>query len=227
MTAAMVLFIAAWSYWPAGAAQAATLEMLDALDAPRISHPDWSPDGSQLAVTLWPAEAMPEEGALEGTSVARIALGPDGTFGAPEVLVGPGQPDETLCFAVYSPSGTHIAYLSFKGKLRDGKEAALWVTPVAGGAAALVVSGKPMKDVAKALQLEAAAPLWWPSGDDGSLAWLTVSAQGPLTGKTPQLYLLPVNEMARAGGASAEMPGVWLPFQDPSVPNRWPARAPQ
>ncbi len=202
------------------------LDALDAKDAPRVSHPDWSPDGSHLVVTLWPAAFMADEGALEGTSLARIAVGPDATFSAPELLVGPAQPDETLCFPAYSRAGTWIAYLRFKGKLRDKKEAALWITPSAGGPAAPVVHEKPMKDAKKALQLEPAAPVWWPSEDGDGLAWLTVSAQGPLTGKTPQLYLLPVNEAALTEGASAEASGVWLPFQDPEVPSRWPARAP-
>ena len=111
----------------------------DLPDERRVSHPDWSPDGRYLAVTLWPADAMPDEEALEGSSLARLPVAIDGTLGAPELLVASSKRDETLAFPVHSRDGAWLAYLQFKGKLRDGKEGKLWAVRSTGGEPSLRV----------------------------------------------------------------------------------------
>jgi hypothetical protein len=193
----------------------------------RVSHPDWSPDGAYLAFTLWPSDAKASAAAeVEGSSVARVAVGLKSNFGVPELLVTSTKPDETFCFPAYSRDGTTLAFMQFKGKLRDAKEGTLWVTTSAGGPMQTVLNGAPMKAADKGLELEPAMPIWWPSDSTG-FEWLTVAARGPLTGKDPQLYVLPVRRLELEDGASTETPGIWLPFQDPMGASSWPAFAAQ
>jgi|GEM_PF-3780200 len=216
-------------------ARAGSLALLDAddgsllpggaADAVRVSHPDWSPDGRFLAVTLWPSDAMPDEQELTGSSIARLPVALDGSLGAPELLASASKPDDTLAYPVHARDGDALAYVQLKGKLRDAKEVRLWLVNASGGAPTALTDATmgPMKPAPNTgFTLAASTPIWLPS-EDASLAWLVFAAEGPLAAPHAQLWLLPVSTPPDATGPATP---VWLPFQDDTTDNAWPDLAP-
>ncbi len=192
---------------------------------PRVSHPDWSSDGRFLAVTLWPSDAMPDEMALQGTSLGRIPVSVDGALETSELLLAPSKKDQTLAFPSYSRDGGWLAYVQVKGKLRDGKEATLWLLPAAGGTP--VALQRSASDPPKAeASVQLAAPAWLPSSDP-TLEWLVFSSArassltAPAMGRQ-QLWITPVDKSLAAQGMDPSGPAVWIPFQAADSSNARP-----
>lgn len=191
-----------------------------------VSHPDWSPDGRFLAVTLWPMDAVLDELALEGTSLGRIAVALDGSLAAPEVLLASSKRDETLAFPSYARDGNWLAYVQLKGKLRDAREPALWLMPSAPGRAPLrlqrALADKPKDDTTASLT----APTWLPGAEAG-VDWL-LFASGRAAGfeaqamGQQQLWITPVDKALAQQALDPSGPALWLPFQAADAHNTNP-----
>ncbi len=89
-------------------------EFLDGLGA---THPEWSPDGSQIAVTLAPHDAFAQEddGSWDTWSVKQGGIGllpyNDGAFGPVQTVVPIGD-SEINGFPTFSPDGKWLAFVS-------------------------------------------------------------------------------------------------------------------
>lgn len=81
------------------------------------THPDWSPDGSFVAVAL--SSRRPGNKSVQGSSLARIPVLADNLFGAPEILVPSAADSDTLYFPSYSPDSRWIAFVRGEGNSKD------------------------------------------------------------------------------------------------------------
>ena len=89
------------------------------LGGQRATHPEWSPLGDQVAITVAPADAFSfdDEGQRWNTwSVVKGAIGllpveAGDTFGPVEIVV-PESPDELHSFPTFSPDGQWLAFVS-------------------------------------------------------------------------------------------------------------------
>jgi hypothetical protein len=188
----------------------------------RVSHPDWSPDGRFIALTLWPT-GMPApdqdnngDKSVTGSSIARVRVALDGSLAAPEVLVAAMAKDETLLFPSYSPDGAWIAFERAKGASKEAKEASLWLVAADGGKPiALARATATAKGAPRAVD---SMPTWMPAGEPDRY-WLLFSstrARGShvLAAGQEQLFLSAVDGAAAMRGEDPSQAPFWLPSQD-------------
>jgi len=71
---------------------------------------------------------------VQGTSIARMSVHGDGTFGAPEVLRASADgSQDTLFFPSYSPDSKWIAFVRATGKSKDNVTSVISLLPAGGG----------------------------------------------------------------------------------------------
>jgi len=94
------------------------------------THPDWSPLGSSIAVTL------ANKGGDKQTEEGSIAVIPytDGAFGEPQVLVPSAGDKDNNFFPSFSPDARFIAYVNATGGSQEATGARLRLVEVATGA---------------------------------------------------------------------------------------------
>jgi hypothetical protein len=194
----------------------------------RVGHPDWSPDGRFIAVTLWPAKAGADEQGLEGSSLARLAVGLDGSLASPEVLVPSSKDDDTLAFAAYSPDGAWLAFERMKGKLKDAREARLWLVSASGGEALELGRAQPRDPKPESGTQH--QPRWFSLGHPAD-AWLAFSSSRPvgnhaLTKDQRQLWITPIDLALAGRGIDPSGLALWLPFQALDASNEHAVFAP-
>jgi hypothetical protein len=182
-------------------------------DAIRVGHPDWSPDGRSLSVTLWPEKGPADEQALEGSSLARIAVALDGALSAPEVLLASSKPDETFAFASHSPDGAWLVFERLRGKLGDAREAGLWMVASAGGTPLPLTLGAPSEPKPKPTGSQ--QPRWLQAAGSPWLVFVSSRAlDGRMLAKDQrQLWLAPMFLEQARKGQDPSGPALWLPFQ--------------
>ena len=89
------------------------------LDGLAATHPEWSPDGSQIAVALVPPDtfAKEDDGSWDTWSIKQGGIGVlpynDGAFG-PAKLIVPVGTDEINGFPTFSPDGKWLAFVTGK-----------------------------------------------------------------------------------------------------------------
>ncbi|MDX2019385.1 MAG: hypothetical protein SF187_04030 [Deltaproteobacteria bacterium] len=148
------------------------------LGATLATHPDWSPNGTQVVFST---------GKGDSPAAASLAVIPfmNGAWGAVKVLLAatattkpvkgmPPPPGGSNLFPMHSPDSQWIAFSRGKGGHGD-LSAQLWVMPSAGGAPIELVNANRVVSNAMGDGLtENSQPTWAPSGD---LLWVAFNSQ--------------------------------------------------
>jgi WD40-like Beta Propeller Repeat len=178
------------------------------------THPDWSPDGSSVAVAL--TSMMPNDKDVNGASIALLPFA-NGAFGPPQVLVATTGMDNAY-FPRWSPDGTFIAYVHATTSSHAAMSAELELVAATGGPSIVLAN-------ASGTNLADTMPTWAPAR--GSLAWLAFSSARPYGSVMPmqqaQVWVAGVDLAgASATGADPSFAAFWLPCQDVTVLNNNP-----
>ncbi len=180
-----------------------------------LTHPDWSPDGSLVAVTV--ALGHQHDVEIYGGRIAVMAHLGDGTFGPVEVLVAPEEPYQAF-YPTFSPDGRWIAFNQSSGNAYDDPDAELWVVSVDGG--------EPVRlDAANQEgELTNSWPRWAPLPDDDVL-WLAFSSRRPYglqVDGEPQVWISAFDPARAEAGEDPSWPAFWLPGQSVAHNNHRP-----
>ena len=184
----------------------------------KATHPDWSPDGSYVAVALSSDISNME---IKGGAIARIPYS-EGVFGAPEILV-PGSATNNNYFPKWSPDGRFIAYVNATTGSRTATSADLHVIRADGGTPIeLRLANHRVGGVDDVPGLANTMPSWGPS--TGDIAWLSFASTRPYGGIMPnadrgQIWITGL-DLEREGDPS--FASFWLPSQDVRVLNNNP-----
>lgn len=182
--------------------------------------PEWSPDGTELVVTL-----SPEPDAQWSVRSGKIAVLPynGGSWGPAQVIVA----DELMNFyPSYSPDGRWIAFSSSpKGASLisyDQSQARLRLVSRDGGAVHEL--GKATQAVGKASTWPKFAPF---EQADGKVLFITFNSKidyglllknSVLSERRPQLWFAAI-DLRKLGSGDPSFAPVWLPFQDTAQNN--------
>jgi hypothetical protein len=198
-----------------GAAQPVAID----LGGKFASHPDWAPDGHHVAIS-YTATAMKDNKAVQGTSIARMAVGKDGTFAAPEVLLASSDDSQdTLFFPSYSPDSKWIAFVHATGKSKDNLTSVISLLPAGGGdPIPLTRMNERVSDADGVTGIGNSMPTWAPSTkpDIFWLAFSSVRAYGDVipAGGHDQLWAVAIDPTRIGTGKDPSFAAFWLPFQD-------------
>jgi hypothetical protein len=175
------------------------------------THPDWSPLGDRLAITLGTKGGDKE---VEGGAIAVLAY--DGAaFGPAEVVVPNEAPDDNHYFPSFSPDGRYLAFVRTKGKSRDSKRSVIQLYAFDDGRVIDLPRLNSRENNADApTDLGNSMPVWAPSVDAGVyfLAFSSLRAYGSLRArdkKVDQLWIAAVDPTLEDPGYAA----FWAPFQ--------------
>ena len=183
------------------------------------SHPDWSPDGRFVAVS-YQAKGKLNNKEVKGSSIARLAVLEDGTFGPPEILVQSAGDDDTLSFPAHSPDSRWIAFARSRGKSKDNVTAELFVVAADGQSApiALARANHRVRDQDDVPDTGSIMPTWAPStrADTFWLAFSSVRDYGEqrVGAERDQLWAAAIDPERIAQGQDPSYAAFWLPFQD-------------
>jgi hypothetical protein len=184
----------------------------------KATHPDWSPDGTAVAVAL-SADISNME--IKSGSIARIPYR-DGMFGAPEILV-PAAPMSNNYFPRWSPDGKFLAYVSAKTGSRGAISAELRLIRAEGGTPIpLRMASHRIAGVDDAPDLANTMPSWGPP--TGDVSWLSFASARPYGAIMPaaargQIWIAAL-DLTRVDDPS--FAAFWLPSQDVRVLNNNP-----
>ncbi|HTQ03079.1 MAG TPA: hypothetical protein VMI54_04455 [Polyangiaceae bacterium] len=176
------------------------------------THPDWSPLGDQVAVTLGGkgGDKQTEHGAIAVLPFANDA------FDAPEVLVTPVSDDDDDFFPSFSPDARFIAYVEASGPSEDAPSAELRLVEVATRTVfALTRLNQRVNGADGTTGVGNSMPTWAPSDPAGTY-WLAFSSLRayadvrPQDPKQDQLWIAGIDPTLPDPGFSA----FWAPFQN-------------
>jgi hypothetical protein len=182
------------------------------------THPDWSPDGSQIAVAIAVGRETKNK-SVEGTSLARMVVQSDGTFGPPETIVAAEDDGETLAFPAHSPDSRWIAFVRTSGKSKDSEKAELYVVRADGSAPPILLErlNRVVRNEAGIVDIGNSMPTWAPSTRP-TINWLAFSSlrdYGDVLVGTDrdQLWAAAIDLDMAAAGVDPSRPAFWMPFQ--------------
>ena len=178
------------------------------------THPDWSPLGDRVAVTL------ADKGGDKQTEGGSITLIPfhDDTFGDPEILVANDKDSDkdNNFFPSFSPDGRFIAYVNAQGGSQEASSARLRLVEVATGVRnELTRLNERVQSQDGVDGIGNTMPTWGPLGAAGTY-WLSFSSlraysdvrlQDP---KQDQLWIAGLDPSLEDPGYAA----FWAPFQN-------------
>ncbi|MCC7540473.1 MAG: PD40 domain-containing protein [Deltaproteobacteria bacterium] len=190
------------------------------------THPDWSPDGRfvALAYVAPGADGRPAGRVgnkdVQASSLARLPVMPDGTFGEPEVLLESTGPEDTIFFPSYSPDSRWIAFVRATGKSKDNATSALYLLRADGTGEPILVtrSNERVGDQDGVTGIGNTMPTWAPSTTP-EIFWLAFSSlrdYGAILVGTErdQLWAAAIDPAAIERGEDPGYAAFWLPFQD-------------
>jgi hypothetical protein len=179
-----------------------------ALGTLKGTHPDWSPDGTNVVFATGDGDAP------AGASIATIPYTNPG-WGAPSVLV-PAAGGLTNLFPMYSPDGKWIAFSRGKGGHGD-LAAQLFVVGAGAGSAPveLVNANRVVNNQLGNGQTENSQPTWAPPGD---FEWVAFNSKRPYgvvipQGGLQQLWVAAVDKSKLGTGQDPSFPAFRLQFQ--------------
>lgn len=187
----------------------------------KASHPDWSPDGSQVAVSMSNEVTNTE---VRNGAIAVIPYN-QGAFGAPVIVVPAGGMASNI-FPRWSPDGRFLAYVNTRGPGRAPKAAELRLVSAAGGTPLqLALANRRVTGSADLRDLGNTMPWWGPS--QGKVAWLAFTSARPYGALLPTI----AQEQIWIAGVDLTRPddpsfaAFWLPSQDVRTANSNPVWA--
>jgi hypothetical protein len=183
------------------------------LGALKGTHPDWSPDGKQVAFATGDGDAP------NGASIALLPF-QNGTWGAPTKIVDPPlmgtKPMGTNLFPMHSPDGRWIAFTRGAKGGHGDLTYQLWTVAAAGGTPVeLVNANRVVSNQLTDGTHENAQPTWAPPGDYHWVAFNSVRPYGVVLPKgTQQIWVAAVDPTKLAqGGVDPSYPAFRLQFQ--------------
>ncbi|HEY5925374.1 MAG TPA: hypothetical protein VIV11_27005 [Kofleriaceae bacterium] len=188
------------------------------------THPDWSPDGTYVAVAL--TSQVPTSTDVRTASIARIPYN-DGAWGTPEILVS-GSMMSNNYFPRYSPDGSYLAYVNATTASQGAVSAELRIVPAAGGMARrLRIASHRLGTIDDVPDLASSMPAWAPKGINampGDRTWLAFVSARPYGAVLPtagrgQIWVTSVDLESTGDPSTAAF---WLPCQDSTVRNSNP-----
>jgi hypothetical protein len=181
-----------------------------------VTHVDWSPDGTMIAMTATSGNHPLDWVIGAGRIVVMDHLG-DGTFGPARTLYA-APTGQVAYYPAFSPDGAWVAFNLSAEDGYDDATAQLWVASVDGSVVL------PLTSANHGEGLYNSWPRWGPLPDD-DIMWLAFSSRrtyGNRTSGNPQVWITAFDgEAARAGG-DPSWPAFWLPGQDPGQGNHIP-----
>jgi hypothetical protein len=176
------------------------------------THPDWSPLGDRVAVTL---ASKGGDKQTEGGSIALIPFHDD-TFDEPQVLPHANVDKDNNFFPSFSPDGRFIAYVTAQGGSQEATSARLRLVELATGVVnELTRLNERVKNEDGIDGLGNTMPTWGPLGKAGTY-WLTFSSLRaysdvrPQDAKQDQLWIAGLDPNLDDPGYAA----FWAPFQN-------------
>jgi len=184
-----------------------------------VTHPDWSPDGTFVVVALQDGGRAPGNKDVDGTSIARIEVAADGSFGEPTIVVASGGGEDTLFFPSVSPDSRWIAYVRAVGKSKDNPEAVLELVRADGSAPpiALTVLNGRVGAMDGVVDIGNSMPTWAPS-TGAEVFWLAFSSLRDYGWLRPaseedQLWGAAIDPSRAERGLDPSFAAFWMPFQ--------------
>ncbi len=181
------------------------------------TYPDWSPDGKWIVLSVGTGRFGNKE--VTGTSLARMAVKADDTFGAPETILQSSGASDTLYFPMFAPDSQTIAFVRAVGRSKDNASAEVFLLAADGSGEpiALTRMNRRVKAQEGVLQIGNTMPTWAPSTSDSIffLAFSSIRDYGNvLIGQARDQIWGAAIEPARIGsGADPSYAAFWLPFQ--------------
>jgi Tol biopolymer transport system component len=177
----------------------------------QATHPDWSPLGDRVAVTLGTKGGDKQ---TEGGSIALLAYA-DHAFGEPTILIPSASDKDNNFFPSFSPDGRLIAFVNATGGSQEATSARLRLVDVASGSVReLVRLNERVGPDDGVVNLGNTMPTWAPSTEPGQfwLAFSSLRAYAELRPQDPkqeQLWIAGIDPALDDPGFAA----FWAPFQ--------------
>ena len=184
------------------------------------THPDWSPDGKQLAVTFGTGVNNDD---LKGGSIASLAYLGAGAWGPSQILVTSTADNDNNYFPKWSPDGGYLAYVHANGPAKDAPTAELRLVAAGGGAPIILQRASHQLALTTDPMLADTMPAWAP-GPRPWLAFASTRPYGvvrPMTGSS-QIWITAIDVTQADPSSSA----FWMPAQDISGTNTTPSWPP-
>ncbi len=178
------------------------------------THVDWSPDGTQVVLTL--TDEHYADWHFTGGRIAVMDHLGDGQFGEPRVLY---RPEVGIAYyPAFSPDSEWVAFNISTGDAYDDEDAEVMVISSTGGDPVLLAAANQGEGLTNSW------PRWGPLPDDDVL-WLAFAskrAYGNVTADNPQIWVAGFDPERAREGVDPSWPAFWLPGQDTAQNNHIP-----